>query len=90
MKLRELQYRTPALTSPVMVIIRFPDAGTERRALGYLAGRFAGKTWAHGDTMVPEEALAHLAAEGIEFTVKGRPSYAGEHASLRNPAAAPL
>ena len=52
-----------------MVIVQFPDPQSERRALGYLAGRFSGKTWANGDTMIPEEALAHLAAEGIEFTV---------------------
>jgi len=53
-----------------MVIIQFSDPAMERRALGYLMGRFSGKTWANGETMVPEEALAHLAAEGIEFTVK--------------------
>jgi hypothetical protein len=56
-----------------MVIIQFADPAMERRALGYLLGRFSGKTWANGETMVPEEALAHLAAEGIEFSVKGRP-----------------
>lgn len=55
-----------------MVIIRFADPQIERLALGYLAGRFSFKTWATGDTMIPEEALAHLAAEGLEFTVKGR------------------
>ena len=54
--------------------------------LGYLAGRFSGKTWANGDTMVPEEALGHLAAEGFEFTVKGRPSYAREYAPVRDSA----
>ncbi len=58
-----------------MVILQFPDKAMERRATGYLLGRFSGKTWANGETMVPEEALAHLAAEGIEFSVKGRPSY---------------
>ncbi len=58
-----------------MVIIQFPDPAIERRALGYLLGRFSGKTWANGETMVPEEALAHLAAQGIEFSVKGRPNY---------------
>ena len=71
-----------------MVVIHFPDPRAEKRALGYLAGRFAGKTWANGDTMVSEEALAHLAAEGIEFTVKGRPKYERDYAPLRNPAAA--
>ncbi len=55
-----------------MVIIRFADPQMKRRALGYLAGRFSGKTWANGDTMVPDVALAHLAAEGFEFTVKER------------------
>jgi hypothetical protein len=69
-----------------MVIIRFNDAAMERRALGYLAGRFSGKSWENGDTMVPEEALAHLAAEGIEFTVKGRPSYTREYAPMRDSA----
>jgi len=70
-----------------MVIIRFADSQTERRALGYLAGRFSGRTWANGDTSVPEDALAHLAAEGIEFSVKGRPSYEREYAPLRNSSA---
>jgi hypothetical protein len=55
-----------------MVIIQFPDKSMERRALGYLLGRFSGKTWANGETMVPEEALPHLAAQGIEFSVKRR------------------
>jgi hypothetical protein len=58
-----------------MVIIKFSDPAMERRALGYLLGRFSGKTWANGETMVPEEALAHLAAEGIQFLVKGRTAY---------------
>lgn len=75
---------------PPMVIIRFTDPQTERRALGYLAGRFPGKTWANGETMVPEEALAHLAAEGLEFTVKGRPSYEREYAPLRDSPSAPV
>ena len=72
----------------MMVIIRFPDPQTELRALGYLAGRFSCKTWADGDTMVPEEALGHLAAEGLEFTVKGLPSYERHYAPLRDPAPA--
>jgi hypothetical protein len=58
-----------------MIIIRFPDAETERRALGYLARRFPGKSWATGETMVPEEALSHLATEGIRFTVEGPATY---------------
>ena len=58
-----------------MTIILFPDAESERRALGYLAGRFPGKSWATGETMVPEEALSFLAAEGIRFTVEGPATY---------------
>ena len=58
-----------------MVMIRFPDAESERRALGYLAGRFPGKSWATGETMVPEEALPFLATEGIQFTVEGPATY---------------
>ena len=58
-----------------MIIICFPDAGSERKALGHLAGRFAFKTWATGQTAVPEAALASLAVHGIPFTVEGPASY---------------
>lgn len=51
-----------------MILIRFPDAASERRALGYLAGRFSFKSWASGETLVPEAALPALAVEGIRFT----------------------
>jgi hypothetical protein len=54
-----------------MIIIRFKDAEAERRAIGYLVGRFPGKSCANGETLVPESALSHLAVEGIEFTVIG-------------------
>ena len=67
-----------------MVIIRFADPQMERRALAHLVGRFSFKTWATGDTMIPEHALAHLAAAGFEFTVKGLPSYAREYAPVRD------
>jgi len=52
-----------------MIIIRFNDTEAERRAIGYLAGRFSCKSCANGETLVPEAALAHLAVEGIEFNV---------------------
>lgn len=67
-----------------MVIIRFADPQMELRALGYLVGRFSLKTWANGETMVPEEALGHLAAEGFEFAVTGQPSYERHYAPLRD------
>jgi len=54
-----------------MILVRFPNAEAERRALGYLAGRFSFKTWATGEVLVPESALAFLATESIPFTVDG-------------------
>ncbi len=58
-----------------MIIIRFPDEDAKRRALGCLPGRFPGKSWATGEMMVPEEALAFLAHEGVRFTVEGPATY---------------
>ena len=70
-----------------MILIRFTDPQTERRGLGYLAGRFPFKSWAGGDTLVPECAAA-LAVAGISFTVLGSPSYEQHVPAVRNPAAA--
>ena len=58
-----------------MICIRFPDSVSERRALGYLAGRFSFKSVASGETVVPEDALRALAREGIQFAVEGPPTY---------------
>jgi len=72
-----------------MVVIRFPDADAERRALGYLAGRFSFVTRDDGDTLVPESAVAALAAQDIRFEVKGKPAYEQRIATVRDaPAAA--
>lgn len=54
-----------------MILVRFPNGECERRALGFLAGRFSFKTWATGEVLVPENSLAFLATEGIPFTVEG-------------------
>lgn len=71
----------------MQVIIRFPDAETEKVALGKLAGRFNLKTWANGDTMVPQQALAYLASERVKYQVEGPATY--EHLTpLRTLAAA--
>jgi hypothetical protein len=71
-----------------MTVIRFPDAETEKRGFGYLIGRFSFKSWANGETIVPDEALPFLAREDIRFTVEGRATY-DKIAPLRNfPAAA--
>ena len=70
-----------------MVIVRFPDIETRRKALAFLLGRFPGKSWATGEVMVPEQALSHLAAEGIRFSVEGRATY--ERLAGSNSEAAP-
>jgi hypothetical protein len=55
-----------------MVIIRFRDEAMKRKALGFLATRFSGRSCASGKVMVPEAALGPLAAEGIHYSVEGR------------------
>lgn len=73
-----------------MIIIRFPDSDAKRRALGYLAGRFSFKSWATGEMAVPEGALAHLATEGISFSVEGPATYERLISEVRDPAATPV
>ena len=68
-----------------MIIIRFEDEASKRKALGHLAGRFSFKSWASGEMMLPKEALALLAEEEIRFSVEGPATYE-RLASLRNPA----
>lgn len=70
-----------------MVLIRFNDAQAERRALGYLAGRFSFKSWSSGETLVPESSLPFLAVEGIQFTVVGPATYEQNVPAVRNPLA---
>ena len=69
------------------VIIRFANPEAEALGLGKLAGRFSFKTWATGETMVPEPALGFLAGENVSFIVEGRAGYE-RFAPLRNPVAA--
>jgi hypothetical protein len=59
----------------MQILIRFPDKETEQRALGKLIPRFAGKSWASGETAVPAQALGFLAEQGIKFTVVGPAPY---------------
>jgi hypothetical protein len=70
-----------------MIRIRFTDRQAERRALGYLAGRFSFKSWASGEMLVPEPALLVLAREGIPFSVEGPATYEQLLPSLRDPPA---
>ena len=60
-----------------MILIRFASAETKRAAMSQLAGRFAFTSWATGEMLVPEDALASLAVQGIAFTVEG-PAATGE------------
>ena len=78
------------LTFGNMIVIRFSDPDKEASGLGFLAKRFPGRTWANGDTLVPEAALAPLAEAGFRFTVEGRMPYDRAYAPLRNPAPAAL
>ncbi len=69
-----------------MVVITFPDAGTQKRALGFLLGRFSGRALKTGEHIVPEAALAALAEQNITFTVHGKASYEKQVAALRGAA----
>ena len=68
-----------------MVRIRFFNPESERRALGYLAGRFSFKTWESGQMLLPEAALPYLAVEGIQFSVEGPATYEQNLPTVRNP-----
>ena len=62
------RFKIQAVEDEAMIIIRFEDRETKKRALGFLAGRFSFKSWASGEMAVPESALAPLASEGIAYT----------------------
>ncbi|MBI2804959.1 MAG: hypothetical protein HYX68_08260 [Planctomycetes bacterium] len=70
-----------------MVIITFLDDANKRRALGYLSGRFAFKSWSNGEMMVSEDVLSHLTGEGITFNVEGPATYEHLIPAVRDPAA---
>jgi hypothetical protein len=59
-----------------MVTITFPDRDTEKRALGFLLGRFSGRVFRSGEHLVPEAALEVLADQNIPFTVKEKETVA--------------
>ena len=69
-----------------MVVITFPDPETQKKALGFLLGRFSGKVLKTGEHIVPEAALAALAERDITFTVHGKASYEKQVAALRSAA----
>ena len=65
-----------------MVVVTFPDKITRRKALGFLLGRFSGKSLKTGEVIIPEDALEALAERNFEFTVKGKASYEQQVAAL--------
>lgn len=73
-----------------MVTITFPDRETEKRALGFLLGRFSGRVLKTGEHLVPEAALEALADQNIPFTVKGKATYEQQIAAIRDSAPASI
>ena len=73
-----------------MIAITFPDRDTEKRALGFLLGRFSGRVLKTGEHLVPEAALEALADQNIPFTVKGKATYEQQIAALRDSAPAAI
>jgi hypothetical protein len=69
-----------------MVVITFPDSETQKKAVGFLLGRFSGRILKNGEHIVPEAALAALADKNIPFTVHGKASYEKQIAALRSAA----
>ncbi len=72
-----------------MVTITFSDREMEKRALGFLIGRFSGRVLRSGEHLVPEAALEALAEQNIPFTVLGKSTYEQQMAALRGNASAP-
>jgi hypothetical protein len=54
-----------------MVIVRFPDEATHKKALAFLIGQFSGHSWATGQVVVPERALAPMTQVGLTFSFEG-------------------
>ncbi|MCY7348015.1 MAG: hypothetical protein LH614_17625 [Pyrinomonadaceae bacterium] len=73
-----------------MVTITFPDRETEKRALGFLLGRFSGRVLKSGEHLVPEAALEALADQNISFTVQGKSTYEQQIAAVRDTAPATI
>jgi len=73
-----------------MVTITFSDRETEKRALGFLLGRFSGRILKSGEHLVPEAALEALADQNIPFTVQGKSTYEQQIAAIRDTAPATI
>ena len=73
-----------------MVRITFPDRATEKKAIGFLLGRFSGRIMKGGEHLVPETALEALAQEDIPFNVKGKATYAQQVEAIRGTSSTPV
>jgi hypothetical protein len=73
-----------------MITITFADRETEKRALGFLLGRFSGRVLKSGEHLVPEAALEALADQNIPFTVQGKATYEQQIAAIRDTAPASI
>jgi DNA-binding LacI/PurR family transcriptional regulator len=71
-----------------MVTITFSDRETEKRALGFLIGRFSGRILRSGEHLVPEAALEALAEQNIPFMFCGKATYEQQMAALRGDSSA--
>ncbi len=71
-----------------MIQIRFASREAQRKAMGWLPGRFSFKSWPDGRMLVPEQALPLMALEGMSFTVEGPATYEQIVPSVRDTAAA--
>lgn len=71
-----------------MVTITFPSKEVEKKALGFLMGRFSGRVLRSGEHIVPEAALEALALRNIPFTVHGTTTYEQQMAAVRGDASA--
>ena len=66
-----------------MVTVTFSDREMEKKALGFLLGRFSGRVLKTGEHIVPEAALEALADANIPFTVVGKTTYEQQLAAVR-------
>ena len=73
-----------------MVSIKFDNRETEKKALGFLLGRFSGRVLKSGIHIVPDAALEALAEQNFTFTVLGKATYEQQMAAIRGTAATPV
>jgi hypothetical protein len=59
----------------MLILIKFADEAIQKKALGFLIGKYSGHSWATGEMAVPEEALAPMAREGLTFKIEGPVTY---------------